>query len=73
MAAHRIPVHYDAPRTPMRHASWFIQLLMLLAVLILAGVVYGFWGISQAPGPRLEVPDAAQPQTPPPPASPQTP
>jgi hypothetical protein len=37
---------------PIRHQSWFIQLLMVLAVLILAGVVYGFWQISapRAPG-----------------------
>jgi hypothetical protein len=77
MAANRTAVQYDAPRIPMRHASWFIRLLMLLAVLILAGVVYGFWGISQAPSPKLELPDAAQPQTPPPqtppPPSPQAP
>lgn len=50
------PIHpqYDVPRIPMRHSSWFIQMLMVLAVLILAGVVYGFWQISRAPAPMLE-------------------
>ena len=66
MATQRIP--YDEPRIPMRHASWFIRLLTVLAVLILAGVVYGFWSIAKAPSPAptIEVPGAApQPQAPP--------
>jgi hypothetical protein len=53
----------------MQHTSWFIHMLLALAVLILAGVVYGFWGIAQAPSPTLELPDGAQV----PPASPDQP
>jgi hypothetical protein len=67
MPTHRTYADHDMPRIPMRHTSWFMHLLMALAVLILAGVVYGFWGISQAPSPALDVPDAAQ--LPPPPAN----
>jgi hypothetical protein len=34
----------------MRHGSWFVQLLMVLAVACLAGMVYSFWQLSwQAP------------------------
>jgi hypothetical protein len=71
MATHRFPLHHDVPRIPIQHTSWFIQMLMVLAVLILAGVVYGFWGIAQAPSPTLELPDAAK--LPPPPTNEQAP
>lgn len=60
MTAHRISADHDAPRIPIRHTSWFIQMLMVLAVLIVAAVVYGFWNIAQAPSPTLDLPDGAK-------------
>lgn len=67
MATHPLHADSDVPHIPMQHTSWFIHMLMALAVLILAGVVYGFWGVAQAPSPKLELPDAAK--LPPPPSN----
>jgi hypothetical protein len=33
---------------PVTHMPWFMQMLMIFAVVALAGIVYGFWQISQA-------------------------
>ena len=64
--AHPISVEDDRPSIPKRTTSWFVQLLMALAVLVLAALVYGFWRMAQAPSPNLELPDVApatRPQT----------
>jgi hypothetical protein len=49
MHTERIYPQHDVPHIPMRHLSWFNQLLMVLAVLIVAGVVYGFWQTAAIP------------------------
>ena len=38
----------SAPHVPLAHTPWFIQLMVIFAVVALAGIVYGFWQISQA-------------------------
>jgi hypothetical protein len=47
----RIYPQYDAPQIPVRHMSWFVQMLMVLAVVIVAGLVYGFWQTAAIPLP----------------------
>jgi hypothetical protein len=54
MHTERIYPQHDVPHIPMRHLSWFSQLLMVLAVLIVAGVVYGFWQTAAIPLPPAE-------------------
>lgn len=69
----RIYPQYDAPHIPMRHLSWFVQLLMVLAVLIVAGVVYGFWQTAAIPlfstEPVQSLPAQGSDNPPPPPTN----
>ena len=51
------------PTIPMRHAPAFMKLLWLLAVLLVVGVAYSFWRISNVATPKLELPAGAQPAT----------
>ena len=37
----------DPPQIPIRRLPWFMQMLMIFAVVALAGIVFGFWQISQ--------------------------
>jgi hypothetical protein len=65
MAQHQpLNVDYDAPRIPMKSSSWFMQLMMALAALVLAGVVFGFWRMSRAASPVLDLPDSQTHQLP---------
>jgi len=56
MANPRWNVDYSAPNIPKRAMPWFMQLMMVFAVLLVAGLVYSFWRMSLAPSPTLEVP-----------------
>jgi hypothetical protein len=44
---------------PVSHMPWFMQMLMIFAVVALAGIVYGFWQISQAESVPPTTTDAA--------------
>ncbi len=52
------------PKIPMRHMPPFTRVLWLLAVLLLVGVAYSFWRISNVATPKLDLPAGAQPATP---------
>jgi hypothetical protein len=74
MSAQRIAASHDAPQIPMRHGSWYMRLLLLMAALVVAAVVYSFYHMAQAPSPTLDLPaGAVEPATPPPPAVPPPP
>jgi hypothetical protein len=49
------------PRIPMRRMPAFMKTLWLLAVLMLVGIVYSFWRISNVATPKLDLPAGAQP------------
>ena len=63
MHTQRLYPDRDVARIPMRHGSWFVQLLMVLAVLCLAGMVYSFWQLSWK-APAYEAPASEQPAAP---------
>lgn len=63
MHTERLYSERDLPRIPMRHGSWFVQLMMVLAVACLAGMVYSFWQLSWK-APAYEEPAAEQPTAP---------
>lgn len=72
MHTERVYPQHDVPHIPKRHLSWFIQLLMVLAVVIVAGVVYGFWQTATIPMPSSEPAESLPAQgadNPPPPPS----
>lgn len=47
---------------PVTHMPWFMQMLMIFAVVALAGIVYGFWQISQAESVPPAATDTQQPE-----------
>jgi hypothetical protein len=51
------------PTIPVRRMPPFMKVLWLLAVLLLVGVAYSFWRISNVANPKLELPAGAQPAT----------
>ena len=59
MSAQRIAASHDAPQIPMRHGSWYMRLLLLMAALVVAAVVYSFYHMAQAPSPVLDLPAGA--------------
>jgi hypothetical protein len=59
----RYSVEMSAPRIPMRRMPAFMKTLWLLAVLMLVGIVYSFWRISNVAAPKLDLPPGAQPAT----------
>lgn len=61
MATKRVPLDPNAPHVPLSHMPWFIQVMMIFAVTALAGIVYGFWQISQAEPARPRLPDVELP------------
>jgi len=44
------------PETPLRHASWFMRSLWVLAGFLVALLVYSFSRIATVPSPELDVP-----------------
>jgi hypothetical protein len=62
MATKRVPLDNSAPHIPIEHLPWFIQIMMLFAVTALAGIVYGFWQISQAEPARPALPEVQVPE-----------
>jgi hypothetical protein len=38
----------SAPSVPLARTPWFVQMMMIFAVLALVGIVYGFWQIAGA-------------------------
>jgi hypothetical protein len=53
----RAQVQYPEVRIPKRHLPWFVQLLTVFAVVLIAGMVYGFWRISMVPSPTVDLPE----------------
>jgi hypothetical protein len=54
----------DRPYIPLAHTPWFVQMMMIFAVVALAGIVYGFWQIAQAESvPPAQTDAATQPQS----------
>jgi hypothetical protein len=47
MLSKQAPLDPSAPEIPVRRPPWFVQMMMIFAVVALAGIVYGFWQISQ--------------------------
>jgi hypothetical protein len=41
---------------PTRRTPWFMKALWALALLMLVGIVYSFWRISNVASPRLDIP-----------------
>ncbi len=52
--------YYDTsmpePEIPTRKTPWFTKALWALALLMVVGMVYSFWRISNVPSPRLDTP-----------------
>jgi hypothetical protein len=44
------------PVIPTRHMHWFPKALWVLALLLVVGLAYSFWRISNVASPRLDVP-----------------
>ena len=45
-----------APELPTRNTPWFMKALWALALLLVVGMAYSFWRISNVPAPRLDIP-----------------
>ena len=52
------------PEIPVRKMPAFTKALWGLALLVLLGIGYSFWRISSVQNPKLDLPPAAQPETP---------
>ena len=52
--------YYDTtmpePVIPTRHTNWFMKSLWALALLMLVGIAYSFWRLSNVATPTLDVP-----------------
>jgi hypothetical protein len=64
MATKHARIDPSAPEIPLRSTPWFLQLMMIFAVVALAGIVYGFWQISRAEAVPPSTPDVQQPAEP---------
>ncbi len=49
----RFNVDFPQPRLPKEHTTWFIRMLIVLAVLLIAGIVYDFWRDSRVRAPTF--------------------
>jgi len=58
--AHKVYFDAGPPSViPIRKTPWFMRMLWLLALLMLVGIVYSFWRISNVASPTLDVPPSS--------------
>jgi len=62
---------YPPAEIPKRHMPWFIQLMVVFALLVLTVVVYAFWNMGKMPARTLELPAIERPANNPPDERPQ--
>lgn len=55
---------YPPAQIPKRQTPWFIQLMVVFALLVLAIVAYAFWSMGRMPARTLELPTMEQPASP---------
>jgi hypothetical protein len=64
-------IQYSAPRIPKTGAPWFVTLFVTFALVLVLGVAYGFWRISNVPTPVIDIPKVqSEPPAPVPGANP---
>jgi hypothetical protein len=58
------PIQYSAPQIPKKQTPWLMKALIAFAVLLLIGVAYGFWRISNVPTPTIDTAPMDSPAAP---------